>query len=320
MALRAAAPRRRQRALEVVGHELDHLDAGEVVGGCMARRSSLGIVSSLQCRPSAPPLRRRSRSPRPRRSSSSIAVRTPAARAVEQDALVARPRSRAPRRPPRSSSPRRRAARSRCAAPRAARRSRAAITSRVSPASRPSSGVGQRAGMTAQWPGKSSWSAGRKRSGSTDGSPVSSAAASAENGTLRRSRAPPRIATLVRMRKIQVLSDERPSKPVDPAHHRDPGLLHRPPRRPRGRHVGHRDADHRRAVAVDERGERLLVAAAQRGDESLASSSCAVGLGMARLLRLLFDREGVAVGVLEPGDPTVPELVGIPFSSVVTPS
>ena len=45
---------------------------------------------------------------------------------------------------------------------------------------------------------------------------MSSAAASAANGTLRRSRSPPRIATLVRMRKIQVFSDERPSKPSMP--------------------------------------------------------------------------------------------------------
>ena len=33
---------------------------------------------------------------------------------------------------------------------------------------------------------------------------------------LRRSRAPLRIATLVRMRKIQVLSEERPSNPSIP--------------------------------------------------------------------------------------------------------
>ena len=41
-------------------------------------------------------------------------------------------------------------------------------------------------------------------------------AASAANGTLRRSRGPARIATFVRMRKIQVLSEERPSKPSIP--------------------------------------------------------------------------------------------------------
>jgi hypothetical protein len=88
----------------------------------------------------------------------------------------------------------------------------AAMTPRVSPASRPSSGVGHGAGAIAQWPGKYSSSAGRKRSGSTDGPSVSSATASAEKGVLRRSRAPLRIATLVRMRKIHVLSEERPSK------------------------------------------------------------------------------------------------------------
>ena len=40
---------------------------------------------------------------------------------------------------------------------------------------------------------------------------MSSAAASAANGTLRRSRDPPRIATFARMRKIHVFSDDRPS-------------------------------------------------------------------------------------------------------------
>jgi hypothetical protein len=45
---------------------------------------------------------------------------------------------------------------------------------------------------------------------------VFSASASAENGVLRRSRAPLRIATLVRMRKIHVLSEARPSNPSIP--------------------------------------------------------------------------------------------------------
>ena len=56
-------------------------------------------------------------------------------------------------------------------------------------------------------------------------------------------------------------------EPVDPAHHRDPGLLHDLlGDRARG-HVGLRDPDHRRAVAVDQLGERRLVAVAESGDQ-----------------------------------------------------
>jgi hypothetical protein len=53
--------------------------------------------------------------------------------------------------------------------------------------------------------------AGRKRSGSTAGSSAPRPGASDDSGTLRFSRAPRVRARLVRMRRIQVFSVERPS-------------------------------------------------------------------------------------------------------------
>ena len=58
--------------------------------------------------------------------------------------------------------------------------------------------------------------------GSTAGA---SSLSSAENGTLRASRTPRVRARLTRMRKIQVRSDERPSKPSRPWITRQPRLL-----------------------------------------------------------------------------------------------
>src|SRR5688500_1585019 len=54
--------------------------------------------------------------------------------------------------------------------------------------------------------------AGAKRDGSTAGSACSLPLSSDEKGTLRCSRTPLVLARLTRMRKIHVLSDERPSK------------------------------------------------------------------------------------------------------------
>src|ERR687895_232026 len=91
------------------------------------------------------------------------------------------------------------------------------MQSRVSPDRRPSSGVSQRVGPSAQWCGQRSWSAGRKRLASTGSSGSSaSLAARLENGRQRPSRVPRVIAMLVRILKIQVFREERPSKPSSP--------------------------------------------------------------------------------------------------------
>src|SRR5919197_1044790 len=81
------------------------------------------------------------------------------------------------------------------------------MISRVSPARRFSSGPGQGTGPIAQARARSS-PGGRKRSGSTDGSSAAAPAAE-ENGIERRSRSPRVFAMFARMRKIQVLREER---------------------------------------------------------------------------------------------------------------
>src|SRR5262249_56033871 len=73
-------------------------------------------------------------------------------------------------------------------------------------------GWGGGGGWEGQGPGQRSWSAGRKRDGSTAGSGTASGRSSAEKGTVRPSRCPRVFAMLVRIRKIHVFSDERPSK------------------------------------------------------------------------------------------------------------
>jgi hypothetical protein len=93
----------------------------------------------------------------------------------------------------------------------------AAINCRASAVNKPSPGVCQAVGADAQCPGQRSWSARRKRSGSTAVSPsAASRAAKLENGTERRSRDARVLATLVGIRKIQVFSEERPSKRSNP--------------------------------------------------------------------------------------------------------
>ena len=72
-------------------------------------------------------------------------------------------------------------------------------------------------GRLVQWPASVGWSAGRKRSGLTAASgPPTSSAATPANGTVRPSRTARVFAWLMRMRKIQVLSDERPSNAQRP--------------------------------------------------------------------------------------------------------
>ena len=85
-----------------------------------------------------------------------------------------------------------------------------ASRSLVSPATSASSG--QATGLTAQWPGQRACSESRKRSASTAASGTRPGSCRAENGSVRPSRTARVLAMLVRIRKIHVLSDERPSK------------------------------------------------------------------------------------------------------------
>ncbi len=85
------------------------------------------------------------------------------------------------------------------------------MTSRVSfPRSRSSGYPDQSSGSVDQWP-RESVSGVSKRSGSTAGAPRSVPASEA-NGRLLPSRCPRVLAMLVRIRKIHVRSDDRPSK------------------------------------------------------------------------------------------------------------
>src|SRR6266851_3500620 len=89
---------------------------------------------------------------------------------------------------------------------------------KVSWESRRSSGISfQSHGNDTQCPGHRGESAGRNRSGSTVGSlEAELSSANEENGTLRPSRSARVLAQLVRMQKIQVLSEDRPSKRSSP--------------------------------------------------------------------------------------------------------
>ena len=68
-------------------------------------------------------------------------------------------------------------------------------------------------------------SAARKRSGSTAGSSLRPARERGERDAARLAHAA-RLARLARIRKIQVFSDERPSKRSRPLQHAEPRLLH----------------------------------------------------------------------------------------------
>ena len=83
------------------------------------------------------------------------------------------------------------------------------IRLRVSRASSCGSGALHGSGNVIQPPG---WMGFWNRSGSTVGSPPPASSSKAENGRDRDSRSARVFAVFVRMRKIQVLSDERPSK------------------------------------------------------------------------------------------------------------
>ena len=157
-----------------------------------------------------------------------------------------------------------------------------AMIARVSATSVAVSGwASHRRGGSAQWWGARSWSAGRKRLGSTAWkSPEASSPARVAKGTVRRSRIPRVLARLTRMRKIQVRSDERPSKRSRPAQHREPRLLHDLLGDRLAGHEAARQAQHRRALAIDELHECGLVAGAQALEQS------PVGLGGARVLEI----------------------------------
>ena len=94
-------------------------------------------------------------------------------------------------------------------------------------------------------------------------SPSASVAASAANGTVRRSRVPRVFARLTRIRRIQVFSEERPSKRSMPLSDREPRLLHDLLGDRAARRELPRQPQHRRAELIDERHERRLVPGAQ---------------------------------------------------------
>ena len=99
-----------------------------------------------------------------------------------------------------------------------------------------------------------------KAAGSTAGP---SSLSSAENGTLRASRTAQVRARLTRMLKIQVRRDERPSKSSSPRDHGQPGLLDDLVGRRARAHERPRDAAQRPVVPVDERPEGILVSGPQ---------------------------------------------------------
>ena len=107
---------------------------------------------------------------------------------------------------------------------------------------------------------------GRKRWGSTAGA-SGSAAASAANGTLRRSLRPLVRAVWVRIRKIQVFSDGAALEALEAGQHADPGVLDDLLGDGPAFDQRLRDPQQRRPVAVDERGEDRLVAGPQRRDQ-----------------------------------------------------
>ena len=106
---------------------------------------------------------------------------------------------------------------------------------------------------------------GRKRSGSTAGSNVARA------GTVRPSRSARLIARLVRMRKIHVFSEARPSKRCEAVEHAEPRLLHDLLGDRGAAHVAAGDAQHQGLVALDELDERGLVAALERREDLLVA-------------------------------------------------
>ena len=172
-----------QRALEVVGHELDELAADERVADLAAAPRSASAVTS---------------------TSGNSASRTAGTRAVQQHALVDLGELEQRRRPLSGGTPTR--SRSVITARWAGDRSSTASSrcSRSSALSRPLSGsASSRGGALIQRPSASN------AAGSTAGR---SSLSSAENGTLRASRTARVRARLTRMRKIQVRRDERPSK------------------------------------------------------------------------------------------------------------
>src|SRR5207244_815393 len=176
----ALAQLSRQRALEIVRHELDELLAGQLFVGVR----SLHHVDSFRYSSSAARTAARARW-RSTRWLVSLSVR-----ALQTSSALHPSTSRSEMT-------------ARCVAGRAAIAS--AITCRVSPASSCSSGKPR--GGADQWP-VHGWSPAVNRSASTAGSFRSSD----ENGNDRPSRIPRVFALFVRMRKSQVFSDERCSK------------------------------------------------------------------------------------------------------------
>ena len=182
---------RGQRALQVVGDQLDGLLADEVA----TERESQELIAGL------PELGLED-------------LPQPAAAAVQQDPLVALADRPARCRPPRCSSPRCRAAvtTSRWRAGRSSMPARMRSAS-LPASSRSSASSIQCSGGSAQPPAPSN------RAGSTAGPGI---------GDRRRCAAPVLpvvLARLTRMRNSQVCSDERPSKPSRPRSTAEPGVL-----------------------------------------------------------------------------------------------
>ena len=176
---------------------------------------------------------------------------------MQEHSLIGLARARGRYEPPRRSSPAtsRSVITARCVAGRLS--IAPSITCRVSSREQPLLGP---VAAGDQWPMRR----GRSDPASTAGSEL---APEDENGIVRPSRSARVFARLARMRKIQVLSDERPSKRSMPFEHGEPGLLHDllGDRAARDVHLSH--AQERALVHADELLEDALVARAQRRHE-----------------------------------------------------
>jgi len=119
------------------------------------------------------------------------------------------------------------------------------------------------------------------RSASTDESPDSrSSFASDENGTLRPSRSEARLRGVGQIRKIQVFSEERPSKRPMPEKHAKPRILHHLLGYGARAHESSGNSQHRRPELLDELDKDSLVAIAQRGDDPDVVHGGLIGRGV----------------------------------------
>ena len=84
---------------------------------------------------------------------------------------------------------------------------------------------------------------------------------------VRRSRSPRVLARLTRIRKIQVFSDERPSKRSRPLSTAEPGLLHHLLGDRAARDVTAGQPQHRRVIAAGQLDERRLLSVAKPPDQ-----------------------------------------------------